>query len=81
MVSSAYLRLLIFLPAILISACVSSSPALLMMYSAYVWGGLTNSCEKNRSEKQRPIYIEKYKTMMKEIKEDTNKWKIYRVHG
>ena len=33
-VSSAYLRLLIFLPAILIPACVSS-PAFLMMYSAY----------------------------------------------
>ena len=32
---SAYLRLLIFLPAILIPACASSSPALLMMYSAY----------------------------------------------
>ena len=34
-VSSAYLRFLIFLPAILIPACVSSSPAFLMMYSAY----------------------------------------------
>ena len=34
-VSSAYLRLLIFLPAILIPACVSSSPAFLMMYTAY----------------------------------------------
>ena len=34
-VSSAYLRLLIFLPAILIPACVSSSPAFLMMYSVY----------------------------------------------
>ena len=33
-VSSAYLRLLIFLPAILISACASSSPAFHMMYSA-----------------------------------------------
>ena len=33
-VSSAYLRLLIFLPAILIAACASSSPAFLMMYSA-----------------------------------------------
>ena len=33
--SSAYLRLLIFLPAILILACVSSSPQFLMMYSAY----------------------------------------------
>ena len=34
-VSSACLRLLIFLPAILISACASSSPAFLMMYSTY----------------------------------------------
>ena len=33
-VSSAYLRLLIFLPAILIPACASSSPAFLIMYSA-----------------------------------------------
>ena len=33
-VSSAYLRLLIFLPAILIPACTSSSPEFLMMYSA-----------------------------------------------
>ena len=34
-VSSAYLRLLIFFPAILIPAHASSSPAFLMMYSAY----------------------------------------------
>ena len=34
-VSSAYLRLLIFLPAILIPAYASSSPAFLMVYSAY----------------------------------------------
>ena len=33
-VSSAYLRLLIFLLAILIPACTSSSPAFLLMYSA-----------------------------------------------
>ena len=33
-VSSAYLRLLIFLPAILIPACTSSSPAFHKMYSA-----------------------------------------------
>ena len=33
--SYAYLRLLIFLPAILIPAYASSSPAFLMMYSAY----------------------------------------------
>ena len=34
-VSSAYLRFLIFLLAILIPACASSSPEFLMMYSAY----------------------------------------------
>ena len=34
-VSSVYLRLLIFLLAISIPACASSSPAFLMMYSAY----------------------------------------------
>ena len=34
-VSSAYLRLLIFLPAILIPDCASSSPAFHLMYSAY----------------------------------------------
>ena len=34
-VSSAYLRLLIFLLAILIPVCASSSPAFHMMYSAY----------------------------------------------
>ena len=34
-VSSAYLRLLIFLLATLIPACASSSPAVLRMYSAY----------------------------------------------
>ena len=34
-VSSAYLRLLIFFQAILIPACASTSPAFHMMYSAY----------------------------------------------
>ena len=34
-VSSAYLRLLIFLPAILIPACTFSSPVFLLMYSTY----------------------------------------------
>ena len=34
-VSSAYLKLLIFLPTILIPACASSSPEFHMMYSAY----------------------------------------------
>ena len=32
---SAYLRLLIFIPAILIPTCTSSTPAFFMMYSAY----------------------------------------------
>ena len=35
MVSCAYLRLLIFFLVILIPACASSSPAFLLMYSAY----------------------------------------------
>ena len=34
-ISSIYLRLLIFLPEILIPACVSSSPTFSVMYSAY----------------------------------------------
>ena len=34
-VSSVYLKLLLFLLAILIPACASSSPAFHMMYSAY----------------------------------------------
>ena len=34
-VSSAYLRLLIFLPAVLIPACAFSSPEFLMMYSTH----------------------------------------------
>ena len=34
-VSSAYMRLLIFLPAILILACATSSIAFCMLYSAY----------------------------------------------
>ena len=42
-VSSAYMRLLIFLPAILIPACASSSPAFLMMYSAYIITTVSNS--------------------------------------
>ena len=33
--SSAYLKLLIFLSAILIPACASSGPVFLMMYSEY----------------------------------------------
>ena len=43
-VSSAYLRLLIFLPAILIPACASSSPVFLMMYSAAAAAKSLQSC-------------------------------------
>ena len=44
-VSSAYLRLLIFRPAILIPACASSSPEFLMMYSAYKLNKHSNNIE------------------------------------
>ena len=29
----------------------------------------------------KDLYIENYKTLMKEIKYDTNRWRLYRVHG
>ena len=44
-VSSAYLRLLIFLLTILIPACASSSPAFLMMYSEYKLNKQGNSIQ------------------------------------
>ena len=44
-VSSAYLTLLVFLPAILISACVSSSLAFHMMYSAYKLNKQSNNIQ------------------------------------
>ena len=44
LVSSAYLRLLIFLPAILIPACASSSPVFLMMFSAAAAAKSRQSC-------------------------------------
>ena len=47
-VSSAYLRLLIFLPSTLIPACASSSLAFLMMYSAY---------KLNKQGDNKPSYI------------------------
>ena len=47
--SDKCVRLLIFLPAILIPACISSSPAFLMMYSAYT----IQSMKFSRSEERR----------------------------
>ena len=44
-VSPAYLRLLIFLPPILIPACASSSPAFLMMYSEYKLNKQSNNIQ------------------------------------
>ena len=35
----------------------------------------------NLPEETKDLYIENYKTLMKEIKEDTNRWKIYHVCG
>ena len=48
-VSSAYLMLLIFLPAILIPVCASSSPAFHMMYSAYVLNKQGNNIQPWRT--------------------------------
>ena len=44
-VSAAYLRLLIFLPAILIPACASFSLAFCMMYSAYKFNKQSDSIQ------------------------------------
>ena len=52
-VSSAYLRLLIFLPAILIPICDSSRPALCMMYSTYA----LNKQGNNRQPCHTPFSI------------------------
>ena len=49
MVSSAYLRLLIFLPAILIPACASSSPAFLMIYNHHLVKVTIIRCHSPRS--------------------------------
>ena len=49
--SSTYLRLLIFLPAIVISACASSTWAFCMMYSAY------NLNKQGENETLLPNYV------------------------
>ena len=61
LVSSAYLRLLIFLLAILIPACASSSPAFLMIYSAY-------KCVENRKPVPRwPSMLSKQAFFIKRL--------------
>ena len=52
-VSSAYLRLLIFLPAILILAYASSSLAFCMMYSAYK----LNKQDDNKQPWRTPLKV------------------------
>ena len=48
-VSSAYLRLLVFLLAILIPACASSSPEFHMMYSAYKLNNQSDNTQPQRT--------------------------------
>ena len=54
-VSSTYLRLLIFLLAILIPACVSSSPAFRMMYSTYKLNKQSDSALKYSFPNFEPV--------------------------
>ena len=59
-VSSAYLRLLIFLATILIPACASSSPAFRMMYSAYdLPGGSDGKVSANNAGDPGSICVRK----------------------
>ena len=37
--------------------------------------------EINLPKETKDLYIENYKTLMKEIKDDTNRCRIYHVHG
>ena len=36
---------------------------------------------RNLPKETKDLYIENYKALMKEIKDDTNRWKVYHVHG
>ena len=63
MVLSAYLRLLVFLLAILIPACASSSPAFCMMYSEYK---LKKECD-NIQPWHTPFPILNYKSKKREM--------------
>ena len=56
-VSPAYLRWLIFLPAILISACASSSPAFHMIYSVYEFNQQGDNIQPWYSKVSPPKYL------------------------
>ena len=60
MVSSEYLRLLIFLPTILIPSCHSSSPAFLMMCSVYS----LNKQDESRKPSRTPVLILKQSVVL-----------------
>ena len=36
---------------------------------------------RNLPKETKDLYIENYKALMKEINDDTNRWKVYHVHG
>ena len=74
-VSSAYLRLLIFLLAILIPACASSSQAFLMMYSSYK----LNKQGDNIQPEGSIIYNKPYKEMFQGFGYESSHWKKPRV--
>ena len=40
-----------------------------------------NKLPKNLPKEMKDLYSEKYKTLMKAIKGDTNRWKIYHALG
>ena len=66
--SSAYLRLLIFLPAILIPACASSSPAFLMTYSEYSDdGGLRMIRHTPETKRARRTIITKLRALVNKM--------------
>ena len=75
-VSSAYLRLLIFLLRILISACTSSSPAFLMMYSAYK---LLNKQGNNIQPWHTPFPIWNQSVVPRPVL-NVASWPAYRFH-
>ena len=64
--SSAYLRLLMFLPQVLIPACNSSSPAFLMMCSAYrlsKQGDSRHPCHTPFSILNQPVVSQRVQTV------------------
>ena len=53
----------------------------LSMGSQKVGHNWATSLSPSLPKEAEDLYIENYKTLVKEIKEDTNRWRIYHVHG